>query len=139
MEQNTRMNESITRYYTWCAGLLDSATGMGLITIPAFTLQMMGMDPAAYQLGLIRFIGIFVFSVGSLYLWGLFFQSRQGTSSLKSVWLVTIWIRLCVGSILLGMILSHTLSTSWGLVSLTDLSLAAFQIWWLKRNRFSIR
>jgi hypothetical protein len=42
----------------------------------------------------------------------------------------------CVGSIIFGMILSHNLSLCRLLVSLTDLSLAAFQIWWLASKRF---
>ena len=125
------MKVDVVKFYSLGAGGIDSLTGVGLLLMPEITLRVMGVDHSLYQLELIRFIGAFVFAVGSLYLWSLFLER----SVLWILWWATAWVRVCVSVVTGGMILRGVLGFEWVAVPLTDLSLAVFQVWWLCRYK----
>jgi|GEM_PF-840999 hypothetical protein len=122
--------------WSWSLGIIDSLTGLGLICLPELTLRLMGLDSSAYTLALIRFIGAFVFSNGSLYLWGIFFFHRSGlVETLSFTWLATAWARVCV-SIVTGILLANDmLAVGWASVSAFDGAVAIFQIYWISSKR----
>jgi hypothetical protein len=60
------------RAYAALVGAMDLATGLALMTVPAWTLARMGAAvPGAEALGYVRFSGAFVAAVGASYLLAL--------------------------------------------------------------------
>jgi hypothetical protein len=60
------------RAYATLVGAMDLATGLALMTVPAWTLARMGAAvPGAEALGYVRFSGAFVAAVGASYLLAL--------------------------------------------------------------------
>lgn len=115
------------------ACLMDAGTGMMLIALPAFTLTMMGLDPAGEPLAYLRFIGAFVFAIGTLYGLGWRYLKSGRVVEWGVVWIATAWARLCVGTTVLGLIVSGGLSVAWISVPIADLGLGLFQFWYLAR------
>jgi hypothetical protein len=136
-ENLSMMNRKITLFTTAFAGLMDSATGILLMLSPAFTMSLMGIE-AVYQEDIfIRFVGGFVFGVGSSYLLGLMSVVRGcGWRELRVVWKMTAWVRLVILLFTSVAILSGSLSADWFGVPLTDGALACFQIFWIITGRF---
>lgn len=106
---------------------------MMLIALPAFTLTMMGLDPAGEPLAYLRFIGAFVFAIGTLYGLGWRYLKSGRVVEWGVVWIATAWARLCVGTTVLGLIVSGGLSVAWISVPIADLGLGLFQFWYLAR------
>ncbi len=130
-------NKVFTRIYTLLAGLADTLTGLGLIWLPSQTLQLMGVDPSAHQLALIRFIGAFVFATGSLYVWAFIIHKVMNKwIHIRVTWFVTAWIRICVAAVTLSMIVSGDIVCAWLPVPLTDGILAGLQLFWIFTRRF---
>ena len=122
---------------TCLAGLSDTATGLGLIILPAQTLTLMGVSAGDYPVATIRFIGAFVMGTGSLYLWGMFLFSRNRKwMLLELTWLATGWLRMCVAAVTCFLILSRELSVEWASVPLVDGMLAFLQFGWIWLNKF---
>ncbi len=114
------------------AGAADLMTGICLVLAPGFTLRLMGVevDPAA--LVFIRYIGAFVLGVGGSYLAGIVPAIRASDwSPLRTVWLVTAWIRLVICLFTGCSILTGSLGPAWISVPLTDGFLALLQGGWL--------
>ncbi len=55
--------------YQYIAGLCDTGTGLLLIVAPAWTLRLMGLTIIPQPVVFVRYIGVFVLSVGLTYLW----------------------------------------------------------------------
>ncbi len=127
----------IVSLYSFISGVTDVSTGLGLVFLPAWTLALMGIDSSLYPLSIIRFIGTFVFGVGSLYLWGIYFQMKTGKwELLRMVWLATAWMRACVAVVTGWMVYSGDLAAGWISVPLTDALLGIFQFVWIGIGRF---
>ena len=114
------------------AGAADLMTGICLMLAPGFTLLMMGVDVDPASLVFIRYIGAFVFAVGSSYLAGILPAVRSADwSPLRMVWLLTAWIRLVICLFTSFSIMSGNLEPAWISVPLTDGLLALLQGGWL--------
>ncbi len=119
------------------ACLMDGGTGLILITAPAFTLGLMGLDPLAEPLAYLQFIGAFVFAIGTLYGLGWRYLKKGRVLEWSVVWVVTAWARLCVGTTVLGLIISGSLNVAWISVPFADLGLGIFQFFYLARMKRS--
>lgn len=128
-------HSSLAAWLCLLAFLMDGGTGLFLIFAPDFTLGMMGLDSAGVPLAYLRFIGAFVFAIGSLY--GIAWRSLLAERFIEwsVLWIATAWMRLCVGSTVLVMILSGTLPSAWSSVPVADLGLGIFQFWYLLRAK----
>jgi hypothetical protein len=117
------------------AGLMDSLTGVLLMTVPLLTLRLMGVEAPSEAVPYVRFMGAFIFAVGSLYLWGLLSVALLGTwKGVFCMYYATAWIRAVIGVFSTVAILSGGLGLEWGVVPLTDISLAIFQVVWLLKG-----
>ena len=84
-----------TRWLALAAGAMDTATGVGLVLLPVWTLQRMGIAPPGPEaLGFVRFVGVFVGAVGLSYLvaWG-----RGHDRALRTVFDITRLFRTGAG------------------------------------------
>ena len=123
---------------SWICGLaflMDAGTGLSLIIAPAFTLGLMGLDPVVAPLAYLRFIGAFVFAVGCLYGLAWRYLKEERWAEWSVLWVATGWVRLCVGTTVLVLLLTKQLDTAWSSVPLADLGLAIFQFSYLARAR----
>lgn len=118
------------------AFVMDGGTGLLLIVAPGVALGMMGIDAGDAPLAYLRFIGAFVFAIGTLYgmAWRSFVAERFVEWSV--LWVATAWARLCVGSTTLVLILSGSLDSAWSSVPVADLGLGVFQLWYLLRSKY---
>ena len=111
------------------AGVLDSSTGVALMVLPSATLHLMLVpEPPHEAIVYVRFLGAFVASVGSLYLWGL----GRGTDRLRLVLTATLLPRGIVGGFVLTAVATGSLSLSWLSVTATDWGLVVLQVWLLQ-------
>ena len=117
---------SLVRAYAFAAGACDTATGVLLVTAPAFTLRLMGIGDVPDETVFLRFIGTFVGAVGLSYLLPLL--PGTGDELLRPVLLITALSRACVGSFVLIAITASSLAAGWWVVAATDLVLAAVQL-----------
>jgi len=117
--------------YLLLAGATDTITGALLLLAPSRTLTLMGLfgpPIAARPDELLRFIGAFVFAVGTITLWPLVRREWLGF-----VFAATAWVRICVGSYVAIAIYTGRLDVGWVSVAVIDLGLAAIQIAWRRR------
>jgi hypothetical protein len=130
---NQPRNERIARGLALGAGLLDFFTGLGLVFLPALTLRLMGVTPAAGAAETyLRFLGVFVGLVGFSYLWAL----RRGPAVLRQVFALTVFFRLAAGSFGVWALATGRLEPAWASVPVTDFALAAAQAWLLRSGVF---
>ncbi|MDO8545298.1 MAG: hypothetical protein Q7S40_33065 [Opitutaceae bacterium] len=129
------MSITLTRAAIWfavIAGFTDFATGIGLVTAPAFTLEQMGAEvPGREALLFVRFVGVFVAAVGSSYLWAL---ANGSMSFLRSVFQLTVFFRVAAGSFTGIAVALHLLSPAWVAVTATDLLFVGVQAWFLAKG-----
>ena len=121
------------------AGLLDSATGALLLSVPDLTLRMFGATlPGGGGDILMRFVGAFVLGVGLAYLWGLA-SSRTDVrrNRLLGVWGATAAVRTCVALFTLTAVSTGGLPSAWLVVSASDAVLAIVQIRGIRRGWFA--
>ena len=126
-----KTNQEKRYLFTFCllAGLMDLFSGALLMCLPVLTLKLMGVPPIAAEATVfIRFIGAFVFSVGSLYWFALLSARSSGSQATMGVLLsATAWVRTVVCLFTTVAIVSGALSSGWWTVPVTDGLLAAFQ------------
>ena len=110
---------------------MDVSTGAMLLTIPEFALGLMGISGVQSEsLIFVRFIGAFVFGVGSLYWLASWPVVKEGDwRAVRYCFLSTAWIRGVVFIFGTIAILMGALAWEWGTVPLADGALAAFQLW----------
>jgi len=128
------MRIPIKRLAWWLAlgaGTADFCSGFGLIFVPAQVLPLMGLSvPGAEALIWLRWVGAFVWAVGSSYLLALLLG---GEARLRTLLELTIPFRLSAGVFSTVAIASGWLSLGWASVPVTDFALVIAQIWLLRR------
>lgn len=130
-------NSLFIRGLSLVAGLMDSTTGLLLIFAPKTTLALMNVPSEAHPPELIGFIGAFVLANGSLYLWALSLgKLRNPWIILRYTWFATAWVRACVGITTGVFILKGQLIGAWATVPITDLVIAAIQVYWIVSGKF---
>jgi hypothetical protein len=126
--------------YQYVAGLCDTGTGLLLIAAPVRTLGLMGLTIIPQPIAFVRFIGVFVLSVGLTYLWAavrwpLTTHAHIGWSI---QWRITALIRTLVAVFILWQIATAAIQGHWITVALSDGAFAMIQ-WigldkgWLER------
>jgi len=126
--------------YQYIAGLCDTGTGLLLIVAPAWTLRLMGLTIIPQPVVFVRYIGVFVLSVGLTYLWAV---ARWPLTSHAHIgwsaqWKITALVRTLVAVFVVGQIASSALESRWISVALSDGAFAMIQ-WiglrkgWLER------
>ncbi|HEY1895597.1 MAG TPA: hypothetical protein VGG62_04960 [Terracidiphilus sp.] len=126
--------------YQYIAGLCDTATGLLLIVAPASTLRLVGLTIIPEPVVFVRYIGVFVLSVGLTYLWAV---ARWPLTSHAHIgwstqWKITALVRTLVAVFVVWQIASSALEGRWISVALSDGAFATIQ-WiglrkgWLER------
>ncbi len=120
------------RALAFAAGAMDLGTGLGLVTMPAWTLARLGVAaPGAEALVFLRWVGVFVGAVGTTYLVAL---ARGGRARLRMALESTLLFRGAAGTYCGVMVLLGALGPRWLTVTAADLGLVAAQAWLLWRG-----
>ncbi len=122
------MSRRLITAYCLLAGACDASTGALLVGAPVATLKLMGIAELPAEPIYLRFIGVFVGSVGLAYLYPLLLNRDRSDRRIAVVLEVTALVRLCVAIFLGFAIARAALGSAWSTVLLTDLLLAAVQI-----------
>lgn len=110
---------------------MDFSTGLGLVFLPALTLQLMGVAvPGDEALLFVRFVGVFVASVGASYLWALTAPALR----LRLVFGFTNIFRTGAGTFTGICVIAGYLSPGWLAVTAADIALVVLQTWFLRRG-----
>ncbi|AOS46392.1 hypothetical protein Verru16b_03498 [Lacunisphaera limnophila] len=130
------MNRPLPPWSRWLAlgaGAMDAATGAGLLLLPGWTLERMGITPpGAEALGFVRFVGVFVGAVGLSYL----IAWRRGQErALRAVFDFTRVFRLGAGTFTGVMVFGADWPPAWLAVTFADLGLVVVQSVLLARSR----
>jgi uncharacterized protein YjeT (DUF2065 family) len=125
---NMRLRQMLS-LYQYVAGICDAGAGLLLVGFPDFTFRLMGLStipPRAF----IRFIGVFVLSVGITYLWTVIRWPLNEHSAVVwlTQWKITAFIRMCVAVFVIWQISAHSIEFGWISVALTDGIFAAAQL-----------
>jgi hypothetical protein len=137
------MNAPFRRWlmlYQYVAGLCDTGTGLLLIAAPVWTLRLMGLSFIPEPVVFIRYIGVFVLSIGLTYLWAAAFWPLTSHAHIgwSTQWKITALVRSLVAVFVVWQIVSAALEIRWISVALSDGTFAAIQ-WvglrkgWLER------
>ena len=116
----------------WLCLLGDGGTGLMLLTVPHVALDRMGVASPPAELVYIRYIGVFVSFAGLAY--ALPLLRRE---ALRTVFELTLLLRLMVATFVTGAMLVHALDPGWWSVPLYDGVLAILQACWLVAERRS--
>ena len=118
----------IIRIYSTCAGACDALTGLLLMFAPALTLRLMLIPEEVAEPVYIRFIGAFVFAIGSSYfLPYLQKDPAKRTDRFIAMLEITMFVRICIATFSLTAILSGLLGMAWISVFATDTLFATTQ------------
>jgi hypothetical protein len=122
-------NRSLLLLYQYIAGLCDSTTGLLLIAAPEWTLHLIGLTEIPRPIAFVRYIGVFVFSVGLSYLWAatrwpLTARAHIGWST---QWKITAMIRTLVALFVAWQVAAAGIEGKWITVALSDGAFAIFQ------------
>lgn len=117
-------------FYQYAAGVCDTGTGLLLIFVPAFTFHLMGLSVLPQPVAFVRYIGVFVMSVGITYLWTVTRWPLNEYSAIVwlTQWRITAVIRMFVAVFIVWQLAIHGLEFGWVAVALTDGILAVVQI-----------
>jgi len=133
-------NRSLLLLYQYAAGLCDSITGMLLVFAPSWTLHRMGLTEIPRPIAFVRYLGVFVLSVGLSYLWAairwpLTTHAHIGWST---QWKITAMIRTLVALFIVWQVAIAGIEVKWIIVAFSDSTYAIVQ-WiglrkgWLER------
>ena len=114
------------------AGLCDGLTGLLLVGAPGTTLKLMGV-PAAGEPIWIRYIGVFVASIGAAYLYP-WWSRRASADGLAAVLEITALSRFAVTAFVTTAVVWGDLAPGWTLVAVTDAAVASLQLFFLCRG-----
>lgn len=123
-------------WFFLAAGGCDALTGCLLLLAPLETLELLGIA-ATHEPMLVSFIGIFVGSMGLAYLQPWWSGRWVGTGprvNLSVLLEITAVARFAVGLFLVFSVSSANLEPAWLSVAATDLTLAFFQTYILRRG-----
>jgi hypothetical protein len=115
------------------AGGGDAATGLLLLIAPGLVLRLLGITVPGDNLILLRFVGVFVGSVGLAYLYPWLLR---GESRLRTAIEITAGVRLAVALFLGFAVLTGQLDLPWATVGAYDALVATAQIGLLARGFF---
>lgn len=114
--------------FTFCAGTMDTLTGLLLLAWPARTVALFGAGMPAGDDILLRFVGAFVAGVGSTYLWALAAPDpRSRGRRVAGVWGATAVVRLWIAVFIGAAVALGRLDGPWLVVGATDALLALVQ------------
>lgn len=119
--------------YCLLAGSCDAATGALLLAAPATVYSLLGLSPLPTPAVYASFVGAFVLAVGLTYLYPFLLAKTERVRRWEVVFETTAISRLAVASFLTVAILAGAMDPLWSLVLFTDLSLALFQLVYLRR------
>jgi hypothetical protein len=117
------------------AGLADTLTGLLLLIDPQATLHLMRVPGEGIPAQWLRFLGAFVFAVGSSYFLPWRLPSARRFEAARHTLASTAWIRLCIAAYTGQSIAQGSLPSAWWSVTATDALLAAAQVHLLLRYR----
>ena len=126
--------KSWVRIYCLLAGLCDASTGVLLLAAPLFVVSLLGLEPVPAPPVYLAFVGAFVLAVGLAYLYPFVLSPARREERIRVLFEITAISRLAVASFLTWAIVGRQLGLAWGTVLLTDLLLASFQIYSLRRH-----
>ena len=122
------MKRRLILAYQLVNGLLDTSTGLLLLFSPAATLRLMNLHATAENFPFLSYIGAFVLSLGSAYLYGAFLTTQPAfLQKLRVVWLLTGITRAVVAIFLIASISRGAFDAGWTGVAITDGVLALIQ------------
>jgi hypothetical protein len=115
--------------YQWVAGLCDTSTGLLLIAAPAWTLHLMGLSVIPQPVAFVRYIGVFVLSVGLTYLWAAvkWPLSPRDNIAWSTQWKITALIRTLVALFILWQVATAAIESRWITVAFSDGAFAIIQ------------
>jgi hypothetical protein len=115
--------------YQYLAGLCDSGTGLLLLVAPSWTLGLMGLSVIPQPVAFVRYIGVFVLSVGLTYLWAAVAWPLSAHAHIgwSAQWTITALIRTLVAIFVLWQVLAGTMESKWITVALSDGTFAIIQ------------
>lgn len=116
------------------AGGGDAATGLLLLAAPGLVLRLLGVAVPGEDLVLLRFVGVFVGSVGIAYLYPWLLRDRS--HRVRTAIEITAGVRLAVALFLGFAVLTGRLDLPWMTVGTYDALVASAQIGLLARGFF---
>jgi len=126
------MNSPIRRWlilYQYGAGLCDTGTGLLLIAAPARTLGLMGLTVVPQPIAFVRYIGVFVLSVGLTYVWAAIQWplGEHGGIAWSTQWKITALIRTLVAIFVIWHVTAGEMEGKWITVAVSDGAFALIQ------------
>jgi hypothetical protein len=122
------MNRRLLLAYQLVNGLLDTVTGLLLLFSPGATLHMMSLHASPENFPFLSYIGAFVLSLGSAYLYGAFLTTQPAfLQKLQVVWLLSGVTRAFVALFLVASISGGAFGAGWINVAVADGVLALIQ------------
>lgn len=126
------MNSRLRRWlvlYQCIAGLCDTCTGLLLVAAPVWTLGMMSLHVIPQPVAFVRYIGVFVLSVGLTYLWALLRWPLTAHAHIgwSTQWKITALTRTLVALFILWQVAVAAIETGWIAVAFTDGAFAICQ------------
>jgi hypothetical protein len=133
------MNRSIRPWlilYQYAAGLCDACTGLLLIAAPAWTLGLMGITLIPQPVAFVRYIGVFVLSVGLTYLWAVARWPLTSHAHIgwETQWKITALIRSLVALFVLWQVATAAIEFRWISVAFSDGAFALIQWFGLRKG-----
>jgi hypothetical protein len=116
------------------AGGGDAATGLLLLAAPRLVLRLLGATAPGEGLILLRFVGVFVGSVGLAYLYPWLLRDRD--SRVRTAIEITAGVRLAVALFVGFAVMTGQLDLPWTTVGAYDALVAVAQIGLLARGFF---
>jgi len=115
--------------YQCAAGLCDASTGLLLIAAPVWTLGLMGLTIIPHPIAFVRYIGVFVLSLGLTYLWAAIRWPLTPRAQIawSTQWKITALIRALVAVFVVWQVASAAMEVRWMSVALTDAAFALIQ------------
>jgi hypothetical protein len=116
--------------YQYIAGICDGTTGLLLIAAPAWTLGLMGLTIIPQPIAFVRYIGVFVLSVGLTYLWAAVRWPLMPHAHIawSAQWTITALVRSLVAIFVVWQVASGAIEPRWISVAFSDGAFALVQI-----------